>query len=64
MQINRSHLLIFSLATLVAIVVLAIVPGVGTQGDLGGRLGLIDALTGLLLIEGGAIAGASPAVSQ
>lgn len=55
MTLNRTHLLIAFALTLVAVVVLAIVPG---QGDLGGRVGLIDALTGLLLLEGGAIAGA------
>lgn len=54
-MLNRTHLLIAFIATLVAVVALAVLPG---QGDVGGRLSLIDALTGLLLLEGGAIAGA------
>lgn len=48
-----SHVLIAFLATLAGVLTLAIV---GNQ-NLGGTLQVIDALTGLLLIEGGAIAG-------
>jgi hypothetical protein len=50
---NQNHLLVGFLATLVAVIILAV------QGDqnLGGTLQLIDALTGLLLILGGALAG-------
>lgn len=54
-MINRTHILIAFVVVLVAVVVLALAPG---GGDVGGRLGLIDALTGLLLILGGAVAGA------
>lgn len=54
MRLNQNHLLIAFALTITAIVVLAIEGG---SGDLGGRLGIIDALTGLLLIEGGALAG-------
>lgn len=53
MGINLNHVLVAFLATLVSVVALAIV---GNQ-NLGGTLQVIDALTGLLLIEGGAIAG-------
>lgn len=54
MNISQNHLLIAFGLTIAAIVILAIEGG---TGDLGGRLSIIDALTGLLLIEGGAIAG-------
>lgn len=53
-MLNRSALLIAFLATLAAIVLLVI----ATPAELGGRLDVVEALTGLLLIEGGAIAGA------
>ena len=54
-MLNQNHLLIGFITTLTAIVVLVIT----TEGaELGGRLGIVDALTGLLLILGGAIAGA------
>lgn len=53
MGINLNHVLVAFLATLVAVVTLAIV----ANQNLGGTLQVIDALTGLLLIEGGAIAG-------
>lgn len=55
MNINQNHLFYAFIATLVGVILLALV---GNQ-QLGGTLGLIDALTGLLLIEGGAIAGAN-----
>lgn len=51
---NQNHLLIAFLATLIGVVVLAVT----ANQNLGGTLQVIDALTGLLLIEGGAIAGA------
>lgn len=54
MTLNKNHLLIAFGLLLVAIVVLAIE---GSSGDLGGRLSIIDALTGLELILGGALAG-------
>lgn len=52
---SANHLLIAFLATLAGIVILVVT---GDAGTLGGRLSIIDALTGLLLIEGGALAGA------
>lgn len=58
MNINRDHLFWITLATLTAIVLLALVPSAGSQGNLGGSVGLVDALTGAFLIEVGAIAGA------
>lgn len=54
MRVSQNHLLIAFALTIVAIVVLSIEGG---SGELGGRLGIVDALTGLLLIIGGAIAG-------
>lgn len=53
-MINQNHLLVAFLATLLAAVALVVF----ANGQVGGDLGLTDALTGLLLIEGGAIAGA------
>lgn len=53
MRLSGFHLLIAFLATLAAVVVLAL----SSNQQLGGNLGLMDALTGLLLILGGAIAG-------
>ena len=53
MNINQNHLLVAFLATLAGAVALALT---GDQ-NLGGTLQLIDALVGLLFIEGGAIAG-------
>jgi hypothetical protein len=54
-MVNRTHLLVAFALCLIAVVVLALAP---SGGEVGGRLGLIDALTGLLLIIGGAVAGA------
>ena len=51
---NANHLFYGFLATLGAVVALALF----ADQNLGGSLQVIDALTGLLLIEGGALAGA------
>lgn len=56
MNINQNHLLIAFLATLVGLLALLLAPG--SAEAVGGRLGASDGLLGLLLIEGGAIAGA------
>lgn len=54
-MINRTHILVAFVVVLIGVIILALAP---SGGEVGGRLGLIDALTGLLLILGGAIAGA------
>lgn len=51
---TKSHVFFAFLALLLAVIILALAPG---NGDIGGRLGLLDALVGLLLVAGGAVFG-------
>lgn len=52
---SSNHLFIWCLSLLFAIVLLASIPAVGAQGDVGGKLGVIDGLMALLITSVGAL---------